>query len=161
MKKIIKTLTLLVVLTISNVVITSANENQPLLTPNIVQIESLQLYEENNYNYLVDWAFLFPQLNMSRYIEDIDGNMTFKGETIKVGILLPSVLGNDYESYNGLYESIASLYDSDLNTRINEKLVEEISKLYLDQEDRDFFNNAPLEFITEYLPYDNYYTSIH
>jgi hypothetical protein len=159
MKKIIKTLTLLVVLTISNVAITSANENEPLLTPNIVQIESLQLYEENNYNYLVDWAFLFPQLNMSRYIEDIDGNMTFKGETIKVGILLPSVLGNDYESYNGLYESIASLYDSDLNTRINEKLVEEISKLYLDQEDRDFFNNAPLEFITEYLPYDNYYTS--
>ncbi len=92
-----------------------------------------------------DWAVVFNKDNKTEFIEDIDGNFSFGGDSVKVGVILPKSLSienknnHSWLKNNALVESIC---DEDLNSSINELLFSEIEKSI----PIEYFNNKPYEF---------------
>lgn len=134
---------------------TQENQEETLTPLLSVEIFRYQYAQNTNDHVIIDWAMLLDQVNNKNLVEDIDGNITFMADKVKVGIILPETFS--YLSENDEYmisssvdfKLISSFYSDDLNKKINQALLEEVKKL----QPNEFFNFKPYEFIP--INFDN------
>ena len=117
-------------------------ESTYLFTPMGRDINNVLTYDLRGSTITLDSA-LFLNNSMDRFIEDIDGNLSFEAEIVKVGIFLAEAFSTDIETYNDIngYEAI---YDQDLNDMINQLIINNVKNL----EPNEYFNFKPYEFET-------------
>ena len=135
-------------------------ELKPSLTPLIKENIFSHLAQDKNYSnsikdyyLIIDWAlFLNKDINSNpNFVENIDGNVSFIGDVVRVGIALPDQFfpeEGEYTQYAFIasspsYDVLSSFYDSKIHSLINKELVKEIKKL----KPNNIFNNKPYEFI--------------
>ena len=124
----------------------------PLLSGEIFRYQYAQ---NTNDHVIIDWAMLIDQVNNKNLVEDIDGNITFVADKVKVGIILPETFSYIDEIDERMISSsvdfnlISSFYSDDLNKKINQVLLEEVKKL----QPNEFFNFKPYDFIP--INFDN------
>ena len=124
----------------------------PLLSGEIFRYQYAQ---NTNDHVIIDWAMLIDQVNNKNLVEDIDGNINFVADKVKVGIILPETFSYIDEIDERMISSsvdfnlISSFYSDDLNKKINQVLFEEVKKL----QPNEFFNFKPYDFIP--IDFDN------
>ena len=100
---------------------TQENQEETLTPLLSVEIFRYQYAQNTNDHVIIDWAMLLDQVNNKNLVEDIDGNITFMADKVKVGIILPETFS--YLSENDEYmisssvdfKLISSFYSDDLN----------------------------------------------
>ena len=117
-------------------------ESTYLFTPMGREINNVLTYDLRGSSITLDSA-LFLSNSMDRFIEDIEGNLSFEAENVKVGIFLAEAFSTDNETYDDIngYEAI---YDQDLNDMINQLIINNVKNL----EPNEYFNFKPYEFET-------------
>ena len=130
------------------------------------QLGYLVLFDKY-YNLMIDWALLLNKdINSNpNFVENIDGNLSFIGDVVRVGIALPDQFfpeEGEYTQYAFIasspsYDVLSSFYNSKIHSLINKELVKEIKKL----KPNNIFNNKPYEFIeVEFKRIDYYKNSL-
>lgn len=105
-----------------------------------------------------DWAVVLNKNNKAEFIEDIDGNFSFGGDSVKVGVILPKSLSIENKNNHSWLKNnalVESIYDEELNDSINELLFSEIEKSI----PIEYFNNKPYEFTAVASEMNNSLTS--
>jgi hypothetical protein len=106
-------------------------------------------YSENT-RIIVDFAVMLNKDNDSKFIEDIDGNLSFNADTVKVGVVLPDII-NSQNRDRWIIENdlLESLFNEKLYTQHSEVLYSKLENLGT----IEYFNNSPYE--VEYVASDN------
>ena len=115
-------------------------ESSYLFTPMGRDINNVLTYDLDGYTIILDSA-LFLSNSLDRFIEDIDGNLSFEADIVKVGIFLAETFSTDNETYSDIY-GYESIYDQDLNDGINQNIINNVKAL----EPNEYFNFKPYEF---------------
>ena len=112
-------------------------ESTYMYTPMGRDINNVLTYDIRGYAITLDSA-LFLNNSLDRFIEDIDGNLSFQADVVKVGVFLVEAFSTDIETYNDIngYEAI---YDQDLNDAINQRIFNNVKTL----EPNEYFNFKP------------------
>ena len=126
-------------------------ESTYLFTPMGRDITNVLTYELYGSTIILDSA-LFLNNSLDRFIEDIDGNLFFQADVVKVGVFLAGTFSTEDGTYDEIY-GYTSIYDQDLNDAINQRIFNNVKTL----EPNEYFNFKPYEFETLDINIDELY----
>ena len=126
--------------------ITRANPFIDLTTPMGRDIDNVKTCGEGRGAIIPDSA-LFLSNNLANFIEDIDGNLSFDSDVVKVGLFLVDTFSTDGDVFIYTDCDTESAYDKELNDAINQTIISNIQTL----QPVEYFNFKPYIFKTIYI----------
>jgi len=135
-----KFLTLILFLFLS-IEITYANPFIDLSTPMGRDVNNVKTCGEGSGAIVLDSA-LFLSNNPAKFIEDIDGNLSFDSDVVKVGLFLVDTFSTDGDVFVYTDCNTESAYDRELNDAINQTIISNIQTL----QPVEYFNFKPYKF---------------
>ena len=126
--------------------ITRANPFIDLSTPMGRDIDNVKTCGEGRGAIIPDSA-LFLSNNLANFIEDIDGNLSFDSDVVKVGLFLVDTFSTDGDVFIYTDCDTESAYDKELNDAINQTIISNIQTL----QPVEYFNFKPYIFKTIYI----------
>ncbi len=121
--------------------ITCANPFIDLSTPMGRDVNSVKTCGEGSGAIVLDSA-LFLSNKPAKFIEDIDGNLSFDSDVVKVGLFLVDTFSTDGDVFIYTNCNTESAYDRELNDAINQTIISNIQTL----QPVEYFNFKPYEF---------------
>ena len=121
--------------------ITCANPFIDLSTPMGRDVNSVKTCGEGSGAIVLDSA-LFLSNRPAKFIEDIDGNLSFDSDVVKVGLFLVDTFSTDGDVFIYTNCNTESAYDRELNDAINQTIISNIQTL----QPVEYFNFKPYEF---------------